>query len=231
MKQDAPAKRPRKSRSRAARGGSERFGIRYLHHHMFTADTPSGQQLCPHECKCGSSMASVYSNKTLAVMAVSILVLLIGVTFMLVGYLIPRRPVVYLEKADGIRTPLDHSAIKFNTMLDNFTLIGTVSVSVGALVFCLVLIVPICRSSRNLRGEYSKAPTDETHSSPATPADTAPTAARGKSTVQKIPVLAVVHSADSTKPEKKRPTPAGRRDKAPHRSKLGKARDSIEEEG
>ena len=42
---------------------------------------------------------------------------------MLVGYLIPRRPVVYLEKSDGSRTLVDQNAIKFNNLLDDFTLV------------------------------------------------------------------------------------------------------------
>lgn len=226
MKQGAAKKKPRKARSRSTRGKHDvprRFGIRYLHHHMFT-----DKQLCPYECKCGSTMASIYSGKTLVAMTASILILLIGITFMLVGYLIPRRPVVYLEKADGSRTPVDHSAITFNTMLDDFTLVGTVLVSLGALMFCLVLVIPVCRTS-NRRGEYSKAPTEEIHAvskSKSTegprPADTT----SSSSTIQKIPVLALVHG-DIQQAEHKRPS--GSRREKPKR-KAEKFRESFEEE-
>lgn len=205
--------RPRKTRSRSshAKGSREesRFGIRYLHHHMFAGDTPVEKQVCPYDCKCAATMSSLYSVKTLVLLTVSILILLIGVTFMLVGYLIPRRPVVYLEKSDGSRTVVDQSAINFNTLLDDFTLVGTALVPLGAFLFCIILIIPVCRSSPSHRkGEYVKAPTEE--STPARAVTKIPDSASitsedtrslsSASTIQKIPVLALVHNVQ---PEKK----------------------------
>ena len=241
-------RKPRKTRSRSSRGKASheesRFGIRYLHHHMFTEKTPEDQhqQRCPYECKCGARMSSIYSGKALFLLTLSILVLLIGVTFMLVGYLIPRRSVVYLEKGDGSRKVLDKSAITFNTMLDDFTLVGTVLVSLGALLFCVVLIIPVCRSSPNKKGQYFKAPTDDAAALPAK-AETAETAsvsasedrrsfsgASSSSTIQKIPVLALVHNIQ---PESKHDSSANAGSSGrsrEYRKKTSKHKDSFEEE-
>lgn len=235
------ARKPRKTRSRSARAKTSReesrFGIRYLHHHMFTGDTPREEQLCPYECKCGASMSSLYSGKTLVLLTLSILILLIGVTFMLVGYLIPRRSVVYLEKSDGSRTVLDQSAINFNTLLDDFTLVGAAVVPLGALMFCVVLIVPVCRSSpSHKKGQYFKAPTEE--SSAATLAtktktpesasiaseETRSLSSASSSTIQKIPVLALVHNVQ---PEQKSDS-LGK--SGEFRKKTGKWKDSFDEE-
>ena len=54
------------------------------------------------------------------------------------------------------------SAINFNNLLDDFTLVGTALVPLGALMFCVILIIPVCRSSpSHKKGQYVKAPTDE----------------------------------------------------------------------
>lgn len=236
------SRKPRKTRSRSSHAKTpreeSRFGIRYLHHHMFTGDTPRAEQLCPHDCKCGASMSSLYSGKTLVLLTLSILILLIGVTFMLVGYLIPRRSVVYLEKSDGSRTVLDQSAINFNTLLDDFTLVGTALVPLGALLFCVILIVPVCRSSPSHRkGQYVKAPTEESSATNVTATktvtpDTASIASEdnrslssaSSSTIQKIPVLALVHNVQ---PEKK-PDSLGKNGE--FRKKTGKWKNSFDEE-
>lgn len=237
-------RKTRKTRSRSSRGKTthdeSRFGIRYLHHHMFVGDTPRDQQLCPYECKCGASMSSIYSGKTLILLTLSILVLLIGVTFMLVGYLIPRRSVVYLEKSDGSRTVVDQTAISFNTLLDDFTLVGTALVPLGALLFCVILIVPLCRSSSaQKKGQYFKAPTEESGSSASKtkpPAETASVAsedsrsfssASSQSTIQKIPVLALVHNVQ---PEQKSDSLGSLGKSREYRKKTGKFKDSFDEE-
>ncbi|KXJ11210.1 hypothetical protein AC249_AIPGENE19155 [Exaiptasia diaphana] len=111
---------------------------------MFEDGGSESKQPCPSvECKCGTSMAAVYS--------------------------------------------------------------GTILISVGALLFCVVLLVPICRAS-NRKGEYRKAPTEETpvrkemssESLSSQPSDfdrrTSSGAASSTSSLQKIPVLAVVHN-------------------------------------
>lgn len=238
-------KKTRKTRSRPSRGKTtrdeSRFGIRYLHHHMFVGDTPRDQQLCPYECKCGASMSSIYSGKTLTLLTISILVLLIGVTFMLVGYLIPRRSVVYLEKSDGSRTVVDKTAISFNTLLDDFTLVGTVLVPLGALLFCVILIVPLFRSSSGQKkGQYFKAPTEDAASS-VTKTKTSETTAiasedgrslssvSSQSTIQKIPVLALVHNVQ---PEPKSRDSSGSSvgKGREYRKKPGKFKDSFDEE-
>lgn len=209
------AQRPRKTRTRSSRNKRDkqsRFGIRYLHHHMFEDGGSESKQPCPSvECKCGTSMAAVYSGKTLVALTLSILILLIGVTFMLVGYIIPRRSLVYIERGDGSRLPVDTSAIAFNTMLDDFTLVGTILISIGALLFCVVLLVPICRAS-NRKGEYSKAPTEETpitrrqvssESLSSQPMDLDSRRTSGTSStssIHKIPVLAVVHNVQPKNP-------------------------------
>lgn len=238
------SRKTRKTRSRSSRGKTthdeSRFGIRYLHHHMFVGDTPRDQQLCPYECKCGASMSSIYSGKTLILLTLSILVLLIGVTFMLVGYLIPRRSVVYLEKSDGSRTVVDQTAISFNTLLDDFTLVGTALVPLGALLFCVILIVPLCRSSSaQKKGQYFKAPTEESASSASKtkpPAETASVAsedsrsfssASSQSTIQKIPVLALVHNVQ---PEQKSDSLGSLGKGREYRKKTGKFKDSFDEE-
>ena len=237
-------KKTRKTRSRSSRGKTtrdeSRFGIRYLHHHMFAGDTPGDQQLCPYECKCGASMSSIYSRKTLTLLVISILVLLIGVTFMLVGYLIPRRSVVYLEKSDGTRTIVDETAISFNTLLDDFTLVGTALVPLGALLFCVILIVPLYSSSSvQKKGQYFKAPTEDAASS-VTKTKTPETAsvasedgrslssASSQSTIQKIPVLALVHNVQPEQKSNSTGSSVGKgRD---YRKKTGKFKDSFDEE-
>ena len=244
------SKKPRKTRSRSSSSSrakssnaESRFGIRYLHHHMFTGDTPpEAEKLCPHECKCGTSMSSLYSGKTLVLLTLSILILLIGVTFMLVGYLIPRRSVVYLEKSDGSRTVVDPTAINFNTMLDDFTLVGTALVPLGALMFCVILIIPVCRSSpSHKKGQYVKAPTDEYSTASLatktkTPQKNASMASEdirslssaSSSTIQKIPVLALVHNVQ---PEQKAESVAGSLGKTGEfRKKTGKWKNSFDEE-
>lgn len=235
-------RKTRKSRTRSSRGKTShdesRFGIRYLHHHMFAGDTPRDQQLCPYECKCGASMSSIYSGKTLILLTLSILVLLIGVTFMLVGYLIPRRSVVYLEKSDGSRTVVDHTAITFNTLLDDFTLVGTALVPLGALVFCVILIVPLCRSSPGQKkGQYFKAPTEESSAGKTTTKtpdsasiaseDTRSLSSASSSTIQKIPVLALVHNVQ---PEQKTESLGSLGKGREYRKKTGKFKDSFDEE-
>lgn len=232
--------RSRSTRGKASRDHESRFGIRYLHHHMFAGDTPGDQQLCPYECKCGASMSSIYSGKTLVLLTLSILILLIGVTFMLVGYLIPRRSVVYLEKSDGTRTVVDQTAITFNTLLDDFTLVGTVLVPLGALLFCVVLLVPICRSSSaQKKGQYFKAPTEETAANLAAKSTKTPESASvasedsrslssaSSSTLQKIPVLALVHNVQ---PEQKSDSLGSFGKGKEYRKKTGKFKDSFDEE-
>ena len=239
------SRRPHKTRSRSSRAktssADSRFGIRYLHHHMFTEDTPREEQLCPYECKCGASMSSLYSGKTLVLLTLSILILLIGVTFMLVGYLIPRRSVVYLEKSDGSRKVLDPSAINFNNLLDDFTLVGTALVPLGALMFCVILIIPVCRSSpSHKKGQYVKAPTDESsaanlatktkapESASIASEDTRSLSSASSSTIQKIPVLALVHNVQ---PEQKTDSlDSLGENKREFRKKTGKWKDSFEEE-
>lgn len=238
-------RKTRKSRARSTRGKSprdeSRFGIRYLHHHMFAGDTPRDQQLCPYECKCGASMSSIYSGKTLILLTLSILVLLIGVTFMLVGYLIPRRSVVYLEKSDGSRTVVDKTAITFNTLLDDFTLVGTALVPLGALIFCVILIVPLCRSSPGQKkGQYFKAPTEESSagnlatkqtktpdSASVASEDSRSLSSASSSTIQKIPVLALVHNVQ---PEQKSDSLGSLGKGREYRKKTGKFKDSFDEE-
>lgn len=233
------SRKTRKTRSRSTRGKTSpdesRFGIRYLHHHMFAGDTPGDQQLCPYECKCGASMSSIYSGKTLVLLTLSILILLIGVTFMLVGYLIPRRSVVYLEKSDGTRTVVDQTAITFNTLLDDFTLVGTVLVPLGALLFCVILLVPLCRSSSaQKKGQYFKAPTEETAANLAakptkTPdsEDSRSLSSASSSTLQKIPVLALVHNVQ---PVQKSDTLGSSGKGKEYKKKTGKFKDSLDEE-
>lgn len=187
-------------------------------------------------------MSSLYSGKTLVLLTLSILILLIGVTFMLVGYLIPRRSVVYLEKSDGSRTVVDPTAINFNTMLDDFTLVGTALVPLGALMFCVILIIPVCRSSpSHKKGQYVKAPTDEySTASLATKTktpqknasmaseDTRSLSSASSSTIQKIPVLALVHNVQ---PEPKAESVAGSLGKTGEfRKKTGKWKNSFDEE-
>lgn len=214
-------KKTRKTRTRFSRGTTQRedlrFGTRYLHYHMFTKRNGDENLECLHDvdCKCGTVMSSVYSGKIIVAMTFSIVFLLVGITFILVGHLIPRRPLVYLEKNDGTKLPLDHKAVAFNTMLDDFTLTGTVLLSVGSLSFSVLLIVPICRSSLHRRGEYSKAPTDEGATSTTTTTDnlikvknnqTRGSLSEGTNitsssdTLQKIPVLALVHNIQTQKP-------------------------------
>ncbi|KAJ7326577.1 hypothetical protein OS493_027531 [Desmophyllum pertusum] len=238
MTQSRRTRKSRSSRGKTPRDES-RFGIRYLHHHMFVGDTPRDQQLCPYECKCGASMSSIYSGKTLGLLTLSILVLLIGVTFMLVGYLIPRRSVVYVEKSDGSRTVVDRTAITFNTLLDDFTLVGTALVPLGALLFCVILIVPVCRSSTSQKkGQYSKAPTEESSTVKAKTPESASVAsedsrslssASSQSTIQKIPVLALVHNVQ---PEPKKSDSLGslHGKGREYRKKTGKFKDSFDEE-
>lgn len=234
------SKRPRKTRTRSSRtkrDNHSRFGIRYLHHHMFEDGGSESKQPCPSvECKCGTSMAAVYSGKTLVALTLSVLILLIGVTFMLVGYIIPRRSVVYIERGDGTRKPLDSTATTFNTMLDDFTLVGTILISIGALLFCVVLLVPICRAS-NRKGEYRKAPTEETpvrkemssESLSSQPSDldrrTSSGAASSTSSLQKIPVLAVVHNVQP-KAQHTRSTSSLHE----YRKNVNQLKDSFEEE-
>lgn len=232
-------RRPRKTRSRSSHAKESReesrFGIRYLHHHMFTGDTESEKQICPYDCQCATSMSSLYSGRTLVLLTVSMLILLIGVTFMLVGYLIPRRPVVYLEKSDGSRTLVDHSAIKFNNLLDDFTLVGTALVPLGAVIFCIILIFPVCRSSpSNRKGQYIKAPTEDSVMPKNKTLDSGASIASEESrslsssvssasTLQKIPVLALVHNVQ---PEKK-PDSLGKGGE--FKMKTGKWKDSFED--
>jgi len=194
-------------------------------------DGSDSKQPCPSvECKCGASMAAVYSGRTLVALTLSILILLIGVTFMLVGYIIPRRSVMYIERGDGSRQPVDNTAITFNTMLDDFTLVGTILISIGALLFCVVLLVPICRAS-NRKGEYHKAPTEETPTTrrqisteSLSDLDSRRTSATSStSSLQKIPVLAVVHNVQ---PNKQRNTSSLRE----YRKNANQFKDSFEEE-
>lgn len=238
------AKKPRKLRTRSSRGkkaqtDNSRFGIRYLHHHMFDEGTPESKQPCPSvECKCGSRMAAVYSAKTLIALTCSILILLIGVTFMLVGYVIPRRPVVYIERGDGSRIPVDKSALTFNTMLDDFTLVGTVLISIGALLFCIVLLLPVCRAT-NRRGDYRKAPTEEltpvrremssdslssSHQTDSLERRSSSGATSSSSSIQKIPVLALVHNVQPQAPQR---SPSSIHE---YRLAANKHKDSFEEE-
>lgn len=242
IRQQRP-KKPRKLKTRSSRGkksptDNSRFGIRYLHHHMFDEGTPGSKQPCPSvECKCGSRMAAVYSAKTLVALTCSILIILIGVTFMLVGYLIPRRPVVYIERGNGSRIPLDKTALTFNTMLDDFTLIGTVLISIGALLFCIVLLLPVCRA-KNQRGDYRKAPTEEipvrremssdslssSHQTDSLERRSSSGATSSSSSIQKIPVLALVHNLQPQAPLR---SPSSIHE---YRMAANKHKDSFEEE-
>lgn len=244
-------KKSRRTRSRSSRGTTQRedscFGTRYLHYHMFTKRNGCGEKLeCLHEvdCKCGAAMASVYSGKILVAMTFSVVVLLVGITFMLVGHLIPRRAVIYLEKNDGTKILLDRSAVSFNTMLDDFTLTGIVLLSVGALSFSILLIVPICKDSLSAKGEYSKAPTDEV-STTENLTKIKNNQTRGSwsdgtnvtsssDTLQKIPVLALVHNIQSQKPssvQHVQPTAPGSTALKEYRmKKIRKPKESFEEE-
>ncbi|XP_031563280.1 uncharacterized protein LOC116298850 [Actinia tenebrosa] len=238
-------KKTRKVKTRSSRGKkvqtdrtNSRFGIRYLHHHMFEEGTPESKQPCPSvECKCGSGMAAVYSAKTLIALTCSILILLIGVTFMLVGYVIPRRPVVYIERGDGSRIPVDKTALTFNTMLDDFTLVGTVLISIGALLFCVVLLLPVCRAT-NRRGDYRKAPTEEapvrremsmdslssSNQTDSLERRSSSGATSSSSSIQKIPVLALVHNVQQREPQR---SPSNIHE---YRLAANKHKDSFEEE-
>ncbi|EDO35178.1 predicted protein [Nematostella vectensis] len=230
-----------RSSSRGKLSGSGRFGIRYLHHHMFQEETPTDKG-CPYvDCKCGGAMAAVYSGKTLIALTCSILVLLIGVTFMLVGYLIPRRSVVYLEKSNGSRRPTDDSALTFNNMLDDFTLIGTVLISLGALLFCLVLLVPICKVSDH-KGEYREVPSEDVgsgntrlvsvkkHSKDSTAVQGGESVlGSGSATnIDKIPVLALVHNIQPQPHEQQKS--AASRNREYRKKRAEKYKDSFEEE-
>jgi len=154
---------------------------------------------------------------------------------MLVGYLIPRRSVVYLEKSDGTRTVVDQTAITFNTLLDDFTLVGTVLVPLGALSFCVILLVPLCcSSSAQKKGQYFKAPTEETAANLAakptkTPdsEDSRSLSASSSSTLQKIPVLALVHNVQ---PVQKSDTLGSSGKGKEYKKKTGKFKDSFDEE-
>jgi hypothetical protein len=108
-------------------------------------------------------------------------------------------------------------------MLDDFTLVGTVLISLGALLFCLVLLVPICRVT-NQQGDYRKAPTedqppvrremslDSLSSSHQTRVNSDQTdsperrpssgATSSSSSIQKIPVLALVHNVQPQAPQR-----------------------------
>ena len=238
-------KKTRRTRSRSSRGKTQRddscFGIRYLHYHMFTKRNGDEKQECPYDldCKCGTIMASVYSGKILVAMTFAIVILLVGITFMLVGYLIPRRAVVYLEKDGGTKLPLDRSAISFNTMLDDFTLTGTVLLSVGALCFSILLIVPICRASFNRKGEYLKAPTEDVPTSltktkvnESHGSHSEGSSVTSSDTLQKIPVLALVHNIQPQKTSSAQPpmAPSSTSRKEYKMKKSGKYKDSFDEE-
>lgn len=101
---------------------------------------------------------------------IGLLVGLLGITCLLVGYLLPRhpilvgqieeddlkmwiathrqqqtdRPAVYPQPGSGLAI-LDKKAIEHNNLLDLLKICGLVSMCVGSLVLVVALVVPTCR--------------------------------------------------------------------------------------
>jgi len=99
---------------------------------------------------------------------VGMLVILLGVTCLLLGYLLPRQPILISQieendlkmwiathrQAQASGTPsaslaiLDRKAIEYNNLLDLLKITGLVAICCGALVLVAALLVPACRPSR-----------------------------------------------------------------------------------
>ena len=99
---------------------------------------------------------------------VGLLVSLLGVICLLLGYLLPRQPILIGQieendlkmwiathrqaQASGMPSPslaiLDRKAIEYNNLLDLLKIAGLVAICCGALVLVAALLVPACRPSR-----------------------------------------------------------------------------------
>lgn len=169
----------------------QKFGVRYLHQHMFNDEPTSDEDLLQDT----DDTPTQIDGRLYFVRCVSCLMVFAGIVFALVGGLVKRRDIDYRVTKDGEQEPIG-DAVQYNSMLDAFVLVGGVLMMLGGMMLAAVQIL-VCYPRRKLgtKKPRAKDPENFLYRDKKSESEVA------SQKLEKVPVFALVHKVQPKKRE------------------------------
>lgn len=169
----------------------QKFGVRYLHQHMFNDEATSDED----SVRDIDESPSKTDGRFCFVRCISGLMILAGIVVALVGGLVKRREIDYTVDENGEEEPVGDD-IQYNSMLDAFVLVGGVLMMLGSIMMAAVQIM-ICYPRRKLGSRKPRVKDPDNFLYPEKKSESE--AASEK--LKKVPVFALVHKVQPKKKE------------------------------